>query len=111
MAFGADMIKFKIPESLENSNDVRSCFAIDVIENIRQERAPSIKKDEFQTTNEEGIGVEHKEHDPILKMHNLAESTIEESVDIAATLLQHIGEPSSPISIPISTNRLLPSLV
>ena len=54
--------------------------------------------------------MEHKEHDPILKMHNLAESTIEESVDIA-TSLQHIGEPSSPISIPISTNRLLPCMV
>ncbi|RXH78728.1 hypothetical protein DVH24_002246 [Malus domestica] len=44
-------------------------------------------------------------------MHNLAEITIGESVDSAATSLQHIGESSSLIPISISTNRLLPSLV
>ncbi|CAN6576847.1 unnamed protein product [Malus baccata var. baccata] len=34
MAFGGDMISFNISESVENTNDVRSCCAIDVIENI-----------------------------------------------------------------------------
>ena len=32
-------------------------------------------------------------------------------VDSAGTSLQHIGTSPNPISIPISTNRLLPSLV
>ncbi|CAN6570887.1 unnamed protein product [Malus baccata var. baccata] len=31
MAFGGDMINFKIPESIENTNDVCSCCAINVI--------------------------------------------------------------------------------
>ncbi|KAM1724821.1 hypothetical protein ACFX11_023226 [Malus domestica] len=34
MAFGGDMIHFKIPESNVNLTDVCSCFAIDVVENI-----------------------------------------------------------------------------
>ncbi|KAM1161056.1 hypothetical protein TB2_000190 [Malus domestica] len=34
MAFGGDMISFNKLESVENTNDVRFCYAIDVIENI-----------------------------------------------------------------------------
>ncbi|KAM1811201.1 hypothetical protein ACFX12_027871 [Malus domestica] len=111
MAFGGDMINFKIPKSIENHNDVRSCFAIYLIKDVGQENSAPIEKDEFLTTIEEGIGMEHKEHTTNLKMHSLAENTIGESVDSAATSFQHIGESSSPIPIPISTNRLLPSLV
>ena len=47
MAFGGDMINFKILESIENPNDVRSCFAIDVIKDVGQENSATIKKDEF----------------------------------------------------------------
>ena len=61
MEFGGDMINFKVSESVEHTNDVCSCFAINVIKNKRQERSPPIKKDAFRTTNEEGIGVDHKD--------------------------------------------------
>ncbi|KAM2824781.1 hypothetical protein COP1_034651 [Malus domestica] len=111
MAFGGDMIHFKIPESIENPTDVRSCFSIDIIEDVGQANSAPIRKDGLRTTKEEGIGVEHKEHATNLQMHNLAENTIGKSVDSAATSFHHIGESSSPIPIPISTNRLLPSLV
>ncbi|KAM1986987.1 hypothetical protein ACFX15_034309 [Malus domestica] len=111
MAFGGDMIHFKIPESNVNFTDVRSYFAIDVIKDIGQESSAPTKKDEFPTTNEEGIGVEHKEHTTDLQMHNLAESTFGKSVDSAATSLEHISKPPISISIPISTNRLLPCMV
>ncbi|TQD81555.1 hypothetical protein C1H46_032887 [Malus baccata] len=111
MAFGGDMIHFKILESNVNLTDVRSCFVIDVVENIGQEPSTPTKKDEFPITNEEEIGVEHKEHTTNLQMHNLAESTFGKSVYSAVTSLQHIGKPPIPISIPISTNRLLPCMV
>ncbi|CAN6566292.1 unnamed protein product [Malus baccata var. baccata] len=111
MAFGGDMIHFKILESNVNLTDVRSCFVIDVVENIGQEPSTPTKKDEFPTTNEEEIGVEHKEHTTNLQMHNLAESTFGKSVYSAVTSLQHIGKPPILISIPISTNRLLPCMV
>ncbi|KAM1724582.1 hypothetical protein ACFX11_023017 [Malus domestica] len=111
MAFGGDMINFKISEYVENTNDVRSCYAIDVIENIGQECSTIIKKDVSRTTIEDGLGVKHKEHTPTFKSPNLAESILCVSVQCAATSLQHMGEPSSPISIPILNNRLLPCLV
>nr|XP_028962131.1 uncharacterized protein LOC114826230 [Malus domestica] len=103
-----------IPKSsttVENRKDVRSCFAIDVIANIGQERSAPIKNEIFQTTIEKGIGVEHNEHAPTLKKPNLAESTPCACVDSTATSLQHIGEPPPSISIPISNNMLSHSLV
>ncbi|CAN6562555.1 unnamed protein product [Malus baccata var. baccata] len=112
MAFGGDMINFKVSESTENTNDVRSCCAIDVIKSKRQERSTPIKKIAFQTINKEGIGVKHKDYTATtLKPPNLAESTPHAFVDCAAASLPNIGKPPIPISIPISTNTLLPSLV
>ncbi|CAN6567546.1 unnamed protein product [Malus baccata var. baccata] len=112
MAFGGDMINFKVFESIENTNDVRSCCAIDVIKSKRQECSTPIKKIAFQTINKEGIGVKHKDYmATTLKPPNLAESTPHAFVDCAAASLPNIGKPPIPISIPISTNRLLPSLV
>ncbi|CAN6542449.1 unnamed protein product [Malus baccata var. baccata] len=112
MAFGGDMINFKISESVENTNDVRSCCAINVIENIGQECSTLVKKNVPQPTIEEGIGVNNKECTaPTLKSPNLAECTPCASVHSATTSLPYKGEPPIPISIPISTNRLLPCMV
>ncbi|KAM2704164.1 hypothetical protein EV1_033523 [Malus domestica] len=86
MGFGGDMIKFNIFDSVKNPNDVRSCFAIDVIKNLGQEHSTApIKKDVSRTTIEEGIGAEHKEQATTLKIPNMAESTLSEFVDSAAT--------------------------
>ncbi|CAN6707354.1 unnamed protein product [Malus baccata var. baccata] len=112
MAFGGDMINFNVSDYVEKPNHVRSCFAVDVVKNIGQEPSTRIKNDAFQTTNEEGIGVDHKECTAtILKTPNLAENTPHAFVDCATISLQHIGKLPIPISIPISTNRLLPCMV
>ena len=112
MEFGGDMIKFKVPESVKNPNDVRSYFAIDVIDNIGQERTAPIKNNAFQTMNGEGIGMKHKGHVPAIKEPpDLAESTPCAFVHNAATSTPPIGKSPTPIPIPISTNRLLPSVV
>ncbi|KAM1100486.1 hypothetical protein ACFX2B_006874 [Malus domestica] len=112
MAFGGDMISFKVSEFIETPNVVRSCCAINVIENIGQECSTLIKKNVPQTTIEERIGVNNKGCTaPTLKSPNLAESTRCASVHCAATSLSYMGKPSSPLSIPISNNRLLPCLV
>ena len=107
MQFGGDMINFKISESVEHTNDVRSCCAINVIK--RQECSSQIKKNGFRTTKEEGIGVGNSAIP--LKKPNLAESNPCAILDKTATSMQYIGKSPIPISIPISTNRLLPSLV
>ena len=110
MEFCGGMIKFNVSESVEHPNDVRSCFVIDKIRNIWQEH--SGKKDASRTTMEEGIGVKHKDNTaPAINTSKLAESTMGNNVDNAATSSQHLRKPSTPNPIPISVNRWFPPLV
>ena len=109
MQFGGDMINFKISESVEHINDVHSCCAINVIKDIRQECSSLIKQNGFQPTKEEGIGVGNSV--TTLKKPNLAENNHCAILDKSATSMQYMGKSPIPKSIPISTNRLLPSLV
>ncbi|KAM2074959.1 hypothetical protein ACFX1T_037908 [Malus domestica] len=112
MAFGGDMINFKISESVENTNDVRSCCAINVIDNILQECSTLVNKNVPQPTIEEGIGVNNKECMALtLKSSNLPKCNPCAFVHNATTSLPYKGKPPIPISIPISTNRLLPCMV
>jgi len=111
-AFGGDMINFKIPESIETTNDVLSCCAINVIEHIGTEYSTRIKKDVSRTTTEKELGGENKECTaPTLKGPQLAMSNSCASVHCATTSLPYKGKPPIPNSIPISTNRLLPRVV
>ncbi|CAN6547738.1 unnamed protein product [Malus baccata var. baccata] len=92
MAFGGDMINFKISESVENTNDVRSCCAIKVIKNIGQECSTLVNKNVPQPTIEEGIGVNNiKCTTPTLKSPNLAECTPCAYVHSATTSLPYKG--------------------
>ncbi|CAN6583771.1 unnamed protein product [Malus baccata var. baccata] len=92
MAFGGDMINFKIPESIENSNDVRSCCAINVIKHIGTKCSTKIKNDVFRTTTEKELGVEHKECTaPTLEAPQLAMSNPCASVHCATTSLPYKG--------------------
>ncbi|KAM1513356.1 hypothetical protein ACFX1Z_024793 [Malus domestica] len=112
MAFGGDMISFKISESIETPNVVHSCCAIDKIEKIGPDRSAPSTKDASRTMQDEGIGVEHKDHTATaLKVLKLAESTMEKNVHIAAISSQHIGKPPNPNPIPIKVDRWFPSLV
>ncbi|KAM1275630.1 hypothetical protein ACFX2H_025241 [Malus domestica] len=113
MEFDGDMINFNVSESIKYPNNVHSCFAINLIENIGQERAAPIKMDVFRATIEKGIGMDHTGQATALKEPK-AKRTTSEIVDNAATFessSQYIGKPPIPFPIPISTNRLLPSLV
>ena len=104
LKFGNDKIKFNVSKPVETTNDVRSCFVIDVIKTKGQEHSTLPR-----TTIEEGISVEHVDQAPTPKTPNLAESNT-----LAVTLAsssQNNGKPLPLNPIPISTNRLLPSLV
>ncbi|KAM2016460.1 hypothetical protein ACFX16_046869 [Malus domestica] len=110
MEFGDELIKFKVPEYVKNPNDVRSCFAIDVIKNVGKEHSCApIKKDVPRCITKEGIGVEHTKHVITPKIPNLAESTTFAAPFESSSTC--IGKPPPLIPIPISTNRLLPSVV
>ncbi|KAM1195731.1 hypothetical protein ACFX2J_022180 [Malus domestica] len=113
MEFDGDVINCNVSESVKYPNDVRSYFTINVIKNIGQERLTPIKKDVFKIAIKKGIEVDHTGQATALKAPK-ADNTTSKIVDSAATFessSQYIGEPPIPIPIPISTNRLLPSLV
>ncbi|KAM1743399.1 hypothetical protein ACFX12_013293 [Malus domestica] len=112
MAFGGDMISFKISESIETPNVVHSCCAIGKIEKIGPDHSAPSTKDASRTMQEEGIGVEYKDHTATaLKVLKVAESTMGKNVHLAATSSHHIGKPPNPNPIPIKVDRWLPSLV
>ncbi|KAM1217183.1 hypothetical protein ACFX2J_013388 [Malus domestica] len=112
MAFGGDMISFKISESIETPNVVHSCCAIDKIEKIGLDRSAPSTKDASTTMQDEGIGVEYKDHTATtLTVLKLAESTMGKNVHIATTSSHHIGKPPNPNPIPIKVDRWFPSLV
>ncbi|CAN6579443.1 unnamed protein product [Malus baccata var. baccata] len=110
MAFGGDMICFKISESIETPNVVRSCCVIDTIEKIGMDHsAPKVAS---RTMQDKGIGVEHKDHTATaLKMSNLAKGTKGKKVHVAATSSQHQGKAPSPNPIPIKIKRWFPTWV
>ncbi|CAN6544059.1 unnamed protein product [Malus baccata var. baccata] len=55
MAFGGDMISFKIFESIETPNIVHSCCAIGKIEKIKPDHSAPSTKDASRTMQDEGI--------------------------------------------------------
>ncbi|KAM1607008.1 hypothetical protein ACFX1Z_027642 [Malus domestica] len=112
MAFGGDMISFKISESIETPNIVHSCCAIGKIEKIRPDHSAPSTKDASRTMQDEGIGVEYKDHTATaVKMLKVAESTMGKNVHIAATSSHHIGKPPNPNPMPFKVDRWFPSLV
>ncbi|CAN6685863.1 unnamed protein product [Malus baccata var. baccata] len=112
MAFGGDMICFKISESIETPNVVRSCCVIDTIEKIGTDHSAPNAKVASRTMQDEGIGVENKDHTATaLKVLKLAESTMGKNVYLAATSSHHIGKPPNPNPIPIKVDRWFPSMV
>ncbi|CAN6557468.1 unnamed protein product [Malus baccata var. baccata] len=81
MAFSGDMICFKISESIETPNVVRSCCVIDTIEKIGTDHSAPNTKVASRTMQDEGIGVENKDHTATsLKVLKLAESTMGKNV-------------------------------
>ncbi|CAN6570921.1 unnamed protein product [Malus baccata var. baccata] len=112
MAFGGDMICFKISESIETPNVVRSCCVIDTIEKIGTDHSAPNTKVASRTMQDEGIGVENKDHTATaLKVLKLAESTMGKNVYLATTSSHHIGKPRNPNPIPIKVDRWFPSMV
>ncbi|CAN6580925.1 unnamed protein product [Malus baccata var. baccata] len=109
MAFGGDMICFKISESIETPNVVRSCCVIDTIEKIGTDHSAPNTKVHSRTMQDEGIGVENKDHTATaLKVLKLAESTMGKNVYLAATSSHHIGKPPNPNPIPIKVPKQIP---
>ncbi|KAM2270593.1 hypothetical protein ACFXTI_038027 [Malus domestica] len=104
MEFDGEVIDFNLSESIKFPKDDHSCFSIDIIDDLAHDFLDCLERDTLETTIAQGIG--HK--------NGVAVPRSEDEVEIVAaleSLPQHHGKPSNPISIPVSTNKMLPSVI
>ncbi|KAM1157128.1 hypothetical protein ACFX2B_027542 [Malus domestica] len=104
MEFDGEVIDFNLSESIKFPKDDHSCFSIDIIDDLAQDFLDCLERDTLETTIAQGIG--HK--------NGVAVPRSEDEAEIVAaleSLPQHHGKPSNPISIPVSTNKMLPSVI
>ncbi|CAN6704221.1 unnamed protein product [Malus baccata var. baccata] len=104
MEFDGEVIDFNLSESIKFPKDDHSCFSIDIIDDLAQDFLDCLEGDTLETTIAQGIG----------QTSGFAVPRSEEEAEIVAaleSLPQHHGKPSNPISILVSTNKLLPSVI
>ncbi|CAN6677821.1 unnamed protein product [Malus baccata var. baccata] len=104
MEFDGEVIDFNLSESIKFPKDDHSCFSIDIIDDLAQDFLDCLERDTLETTIAQGIG----------QKSGFAVPRSKEEAEIVAaleSLPQHHGKPSNPISIPVSTNKLLPSVI
>ncbi|KAM2805895.1 hypothetical protein COP1_046579 [Malus domestica] len=118
MEFDGEVIDFNLSETIKYPSDDHSCFSIDIIDTLAQQYFEDLNKDALETTITKGMGLKNNGAAPMLAhgkheyVHAVHPS--EEVVEIVAALdllLLQNGKPSEPISIPISTNKMLPLVV
>ncbi|CAN6712746.1 unnamed protein product [Malus baccata var. baccata] len=106
MEFDGEVIDFNISDATRYPHDDHSCFSIDVSEDALEKtltQSIGLKNEGLALTHAHGNNKEH-----------LAVPIQEELVEMVATLEsnpKHIGKSPNLISIPISTNKLLPSVI
>ncbi|KAM1962776.1 hypothetical protein ACFX16_023029 [Malus domestica] len=104
MEFDGEVIDFNLSESIKFPKDDHSCFSIDIIDDLAHDFLDCLERDTLETTIAQGIG----------QTSGFAVPRSEEEAEIVAaleSLPQHHGKPSNLISIPVSTNKLLPSVI
>ncbi|KAM2783807.1 hypothetical protein COP1_013251 [Malus domestica] len=104
MEFDGEVIDFNLSESIKFPKDDHSCFSIDIIDDLAQDFLDCLERDTLETTIAQGIG--HKNGVAVPRSEDEAEI-----VAVLESLPQHHGKPSNPISIPVSTNKMLPSVI
>ncbi|CAN6552339.1 unnamed protein product [Malus baccata var. baccata] len=104
MEFDGEVIDFNLSESIKFPKDDHSCFSIDIIDDLAQDFLDSLERDKLETTIAQGIGQKSGFAVP----RSVEEAEIVVSLE---SLPQHHGKPSNPISISVSTNKLLPSVI
>ncbi|CAL8992846.1 unnamed protein product [Prunus brigantina] len=97
-------LDFNISEAMRYPMDDHSCFSVDAFDSLAQEKLESLDRDALETPIVQGIEL----------IKNGAEPNHEEICEMVAaleSLPQYVGKPPIPIPIPISTNKLLPSMI
>ncbi|XP_070660498.1 uncharacterized protein [Malus domestica] len=118
MESDGEIIDFNISEAIKFPKDDHSCFSIDVFDSLAQDCLHSLDKDPFETTIAQGIGLKNEgteaKHTHSMDREIFAVPTCEDEAKMVVaieSLPKHHGKSPIPISIPVSTNKLLPSVI
>ncbi|CAN6579323.1 unnamed protein product [Malus baccata var. baccata] len=118
MEFDGEVIDFNIYDAMRYPHNDHSCFSIDVIDSLAQEFLNDLSEDALEKTLTQSIGLKNEglalRHAHGNNKEHLAVPIQEELVEMVAALEsnpKHIGKSPNLISIPISTNKLLPSVI
>ncbi|KAM1699252.1 hypothetical protein ACFX1Q_030307 [Malus domestica] len=116
--FDGEVIDFNISDAMRYPHDGHSCFSIDVIDSLAQEFLDDLSEDALEKTLTQSIGLKNEglafRHAHDNNKEHLAVPIQEELVEMVVALEsnpRHIGKSLNLISIPISTNKLLPSVI
>ncbi|KAM1728955.1 hypothetical protein ACFX12_019410 [Malus domestica] len=118
MEFDGEVVNFNLSDSIKYPSEDHSCFFIDIIDSLAQGYLEDLNDDtleivitrgmEFKTKGADSM-LPHGIHDPFHAVP-LSEEIIE-LVAALESLPKHGGKSPNFDSIPISTNKLLPSIV
>ncbi|KAM1373737.1 hypothetical protein ACFX2I_024399 [Malus domestica] len=118
MEFDGEVIDFNISDAMRYPHDGHFCFSIDVIDSWAHEFLDDLNEDALEKTLTQSIGLKNEglalRHAHGNNKEHLAVPIQEELVEMVAALMsnpRHIGKSPNLISIPISTNKLLLSVI
>ena len=118
MEFDGDIIDFNISDARRYPHDDHSCFSIDVIDSLAQAFLDDLNEDALEKILTQGIGLKNEglalRHAHGNNKEYLAVPIQEEMVEMVAALEsipEHLGKSPNLVSISVSTNKLLPSVI
>ncbi|KAM2542959.1 hypothetical protein TB2_022333 [Malus domestica] len=118
MEFDGEVVNFNLSDSIKYPSEDHSCFSIDIIDSLAQGYLEDLNDDALEKVITRGMELTTKGVDSsvTLGIHGLGHvvppsDEIFELVAALESLPKHGGKSPNFNSIPISTNKLLPSIV
>ncbi|CAN6716326.1 unnamed protein product [Malus baccata var. baccata] len=118
MEFDGENVNFNLSDSIKYPSEDHSCFSIDIIDSLAQGYLEDLNDDALEKVITRGMELKTKGVDSMLAhgihepFHTVPPS--EEIIELVAaleSLPKHGGKSPNFDSIPISTNKLLPSII
>ncbi|CAN6720975.1 unnamed protein product [Malus baccata var. baccata] len=118
MEFDGEVVNFNLSDSIKYPSEDHSCFSIDIIDSLAQGYLEDLNNDALEKVIRRGMELKTKGAEPMLThgihkpLHAVPPS--EEFIELVAaleSLPKHDGKSPNLNSIPISTNKLLPSII
>ncbi|CAN6697787.1 unnamed protein product [Malus baccata var. baccata] len=118
MEFDGEVVNFNLYDSIKYPSEDHSCFSIDIIDSLTQGYLEDLNDDALEKVITRGMELKTQGAEPMLThdihkpLHAMPPS--EEFIELVAaleSLPKHDGKSPNFDSIPISTNKLLPSII